>query len=350
MSDALIKNVLMRNSGVHKYYFGSIDASMLKNLTYVPLDQENPKPCPYLHEKKGGYQRWGSLTRMKLFRDYLKSQPTAFIPPLLISARKWVFKPTNEVIGQLEVHGSAAIIDGQHRAGGFIAHYEEDNIDRPVDVLVYINLSEEDEKKLFLDVNSTQVGIAKGLKVYLEGGEASRIATALDEDQDSPFYHRISKQTLRKNQLFKLHSFAGGIEKTFAHGKLENLDEDGRVAAMKRYWGIIADVYADQWGSDIEILDDPRGGRSKITYKLLELTGYLAWSYLGPQILGDFYTSGHGFNWLAIEDRIGACSGIDWRKDGQYEGRTGSAGASVIKLDLERLLPSVTSIELESEE
>ena len=72
MSDALIKNVLMRNSGGHNYYFGSIDASMLKNLTYVPLDQENPKPCPYLHERKGGYQRWGSLTRMKLFREYLK--------------------------------------------------------------------------------------------------------------------------------------------------------------------------------------------------------------------------------------------------------------------------------------
>ena len=74
--------------------------------------------------------------------------------------------------------------------------------------------------------------------------------------------------------------------------------------------------------------------------KLLELTGFLTWSYLGPQILGEAYIESHGYNWDHVHQRIAACEAFDWRKHGTYRGRTGSAGAQHLKGELERILPA----------
>ena len=349
MPNTIIQNVLLRHAEDHCYYFGSIKSSLLRGLTFVPLNEPNPKPCPFLTEQTGGYQRWGSVTRMKLFQRYLREHPRQFVPPLLLSAPSWVFKASagNDEVGSLEVNEPASIVDGQHRAGGFIAAFEEDEIDRMVDFICYVGLSREAEQALFVDINTTQKGVDKGLGAYLEGGEGVDIAEALNIGADSPFKGRIARQRPSKSQLFKLHSFVGGVEKTFSHGRLAGLSVDERVAALTTYWTIIADVFSEHWNSDFEILDDPARGRSKMESKLLELTGFLTWSYLGPQLLGEAYIDTHGFNWERVRSRIEACENFDWRKHGQYEGRTGSAGAQHLKGELERLLPALES-QLES--
>jgi DNA sulfur modification protein DndB len=342
MPSATIEGAVERTVDMKKYYFASLRSSLLRGLTYVPLLEPNPKPCPYLEEQLGGYQRFGSVTRMRLFREYLKESPNSkFVPPLLLSAQNWRFERSGGAseYGRLIAEDAAAIVDGQHRAGGYIAAFEEDGVDRVVDVLCYVGLSREEEERLFLDINSTQKGVDKGLSAFLKGGPGVEIAEALNMDSDSPFVGRIAKQKLTSRQLFKLHSFVGGVEKTFAHGRISALSVDDKVDALKRYWSIIADVFTDCWTTDMAILDDASRGRSEMGSKLLELTGFLTWSYLGPQILGEAYVDSHGFNWSEIARRIQACEGLDWRKDGQYEGRTGSAGASHLKTEIERLLP-----------
>jgi DNA sulfur modification protein DndB len=348
MPDVIINGVLSRKAGGHNYYFGTLDASALRSLTYVPLNEENPKPCPYLNEQQDGYQRWGSATRMRAFKNYLASHPSQFIPPLLLSAKDWTFVPDTAggKFGALHANGLAAIVDGQHRAGGFIAHFEEDEIDRSVDFICYVGLDRSAEEQLFLDINTTQRGVDKGLSAYLRGGEGVVIAEALNTLADSPFRGRVSKQAGQKGQLFKFHSFIQGLEKTFKHGKLEHLSVDDRVDALIQYWSIIADVFADFWEVDVAILDSPDGGRQKMESKLLELTGFLTWSNLGPALLGEAYSETHGFHWETIRTRIQACEAFDWRKHGQYQGRTGTAGASYLKAELERLIPTHDHIPL----
>jgi DNA sulfur modification protein DndB len=351
MPQTLIPNVLARSAGNSNYYFGSIRSSMLRGLTYVPLNEANPRPCPYLTERTGGYQRWGSVTRMKLFRNYLRQHPAEFVPPLLLSAPSWSFEahPGLPDVGTLRVEAAASIVDGQHRAGGFIAAYEEDQIDRNVDFICYVGLKPAEEQALFVDINTTQKGVDKGLGAYLKGGEGVEIAEALNCNSDSPFKGRIARQKPSKSQLFKLHSFVSGIQKTFAHGRLAGLSVDDRVEALTQYWTIIADVFSEAWDADMAVLDDAAGGRSKMESKLLELTGFLTWSNLGPQILGESFIESHGFNWPRVRSRIEACENFDWRKHGQYEGRTGSAGATHLKGELERLLPPVETQAAEEE-
>jgi hypothetical protein len=210
-----------------------------------------------------------------------------------------------------------------------------------VDFICYVGLSAKAEEALFVDINTTQKGVDKGLGAYLKGGDGVDIAEALNTDSDSIFKGRIARQKPAKNQLFKLHSFVGGVQKTFAHGRLTGLSVDDRVLALKSYWTIIADVFSEHWETDIEILDAQDGGRAKMQSKLLELTGFLTWSYLGPQVLAEAYIESHGFNWGRVRSRIEACANFDWRKHGQYEGRTGSAGAQHLKGELERLLPAL---------
>jgi hypothetical protein len=282
---------------------------------------------------------------MKLFQNYLRENPNEFVPPLLLSAPTWSFEanPGNPVVGTLNVDEPASIVDGQHRAGGFIAACDEDEIDRMVDFICYVGLTPEAEQLLFVNINTTQKGVDKGLGAYLKGGEGVEIAEALNIGSDSPFKGRIARQKPAKNQLFKLHSFIGGVQKTFAHGRLSGLSVDDRVVALTHYWTIIADVFSEHWEVDMEILDDPARGRTKMESKLLELTGFLTWSYLGPQLLGEAFIETHGFNWDRVRSRIEACENFDWRKHGQYEGRTGSAGAQHLKGEIERMLPALES-------
>lgn len=350
--DSVIPNVLSRSRGGRQYLFGTAKASVLAGITYVPLNEQNPKSS-FVREELGGYQRCGSASRMKLFKKYLEQNPSAFVPPLLLSAKNWEFRAeaAGGDYGVLLAFGAAAIVDGQHRAGGYFARLMQDEVDSDVDFICCIGLDKEEEQALFLDVNNNQRGVDKGLSAFLRGGEFAIITESMNRDSDSPFMGRIARQALLPSQLFKFHSFAQAVEKTFAHGALKDLSVDVKIDALKRYWDAISDTFDDEWGQDLAVLDQPDGGRTKLQFKLLELTGLLAWSLVAPQVLADAYISeSFGFDWHRIQGRIQDCKKIDWRKDGQYAGRTGTAGATVIRGDIERLLPSGALIENSSDE
>ena len=45
-------------------------------------------------------------------------------------------------------------------------------------------------------------------------------------------------------------------------------------------------------------------------------------------------------NWDNVRRLVKAASGIDWRKNGEYEGRTGEAAGKVMADEMIRLLPA----------
>jgi hypothetical protein len=77
---------------------------------------------------------------------------------------------------------------------------------------------------------------------------------------------------------------------------------------------------------------------------LLELTGFIAWSRIAYEILGRSYLEGIGMAWDNVTNLVRVCGEVDWRKDGQYAGRTGLAGvcAAVIIIGSQRMLPAET--------
>jgi len=339
-----ITSVLRRQVGNQEYYFGTIESDKLKGVTFVPVVEQSGKT--YLNEQTTeGYQRPGSRSRMRLFMSYLRDHPNAVVPPIILSGRAWRFESSGSDpnYGRLLIDGPAAIIDGQHRAGGYIALLEEAEQKRPVDFIVLVGLDVDAEKTEFLTVNTTQKGVPKSLTAYLEGSLEAELAWLLNSEDDSPFKGRIARTGMSREKLFALHSVAKNIQRTFDHGKLVNLDADTKLDYLTRYWTIISDELEEEW-SDIKRLDDPESkGKNDFDFKLLELTGFIVWSLLGPEILGRSYVEGMGMNWDNVRKLVRTCGRIDWSKTGKYIGRTGEAGARAIKQDMERLLPADSS-------
>jgi DNA sulfur modification protein DndB len=342
-----IDKVLKRKVGDQVYYFGSIASDKIKGVTFVPAIEPSKKT--FLQENtQDGYQRPGFISRMRAFRKFLEQNPNSLVPPILISGRNgWKFEPSAVDVhfGKITVDNPAAIIDGQHRVGGYIDLFEDKGEIRPIDFLLLEGLELTAEMREFVVVNSTQKGVPKPLSAFLTGeylGEEedwARVAWELNENDDSPFKTRIFRTTASKESLFALHSVAKQVKRTFDDGKFEDFDEDRKVETFIKYWTIISTELDEQW-SDIEKLDDPdSGGRKDFQFKLLELTGLIAWSYIAPKILGRSYVEGMGFAWENVIEFVRACGNIDWSKTGLYAGRTGEAGGRFISKEMERLLP-----------
>ena len=338
-----LTNIMMLRSGDQVYYFGAISSDKIKSMTFVPAIEKGEQK--YLHEvvDDNSYQRPGSPSRMRSFAKFLKQHPNSVVPPIVISSRgKWSFSPTpsSEVIGSLALNGPAAIIDGQHRVGGYVHLYEnetENNV-RQVTFILLNDLSVADESSEFININNTQKGVPRALQSYLEDNEPAQIAWALNEDPDSPFHGRISRTTLAKSHLFALHSAANQMKELFKMGGLTDLDQDTKVSFASEYFTIVSDVFQTEW-ADIALLDEESSaGRRDFAYKILELTGLIAWCRAGSGILHRCYSSDLGMNWAAVRKLVEVAGDIDWSKTGKYEGRTGLAGARALTEEMELLI------------
>ncbi|RMD64163.1 DGQHR domain-containing protein, partial [Candidatus Parcubacteria bacterium] len=203
-----IKSVVRSRVGEREFYFGVVDSDKIRSITFVPVIERSPKT--FLQEEEDGYQRPASVSRMRAFMRFLEENPSSVVPPVLLSARhKWQFEPTQgSDFGELRIEGPAAIIDGQHRLGGYVALFEKHGTTRPVPFILLIDLSVEEEKQEFVVVNNTQKGVPRALTAYLEGDEWAQIAWQLNEDPDSPFVGRIARTQMARHHLFALHSVA----------------------------------------------------------------------------------------------------------------------------------------------
>lgn len=335
-----IPNVVRKTQGSREYYFGTIKSDKVRNITFVPVVEHSKKT--YLNERThDGYQRPGSQSRMRAFMRFLKDNPDSFVPPVLLSARGgWAFKAeAGGEVGSITVNEAAAIIDGQHRLGGYVALFDEHEEVRDVPFVVLVGLDLKQETSEFIIVNNSQKGVPKSLTAYLEDSDEAQIAWQLTEDVDSPFAGTITRTSMQKQHLFALHSVARAMKRLFGIGAIQDLDIEKKVEIASKFFTIVADALPDQW-SDIERLRESQsGGRSDFQFKLLELTGLIAWSTVGAHILSRSYSTSSGVNWDNVKRLVEAVANIDWNKEGQYAGRTGEAGARVIADDMLRQLP-----------
>ncbi len=354
MSQLIIKNVLKKKNANRTYFFGSVDSDKVKNITFVPVIENSPKTA-LVEDVTGGYQRPGSMPRMNKFKQFLKSHPDSLVPPVILSGRgKWKFiaSKDNADIGDLKVEASAAILDGQHRLGGFVALYDSEKEVRNIDFLLIDNLSRNEEIAEFVIVNNTQVGVPKSLNMFIGQGipELDGVGPNVDDDdvyvawglnvrEDSPFVGRITRTKAGPEHLFALHSVAGQIGKMFSHGAFVDVERDDRLDIAIKYWQIIQEMHPREF-DDTSKLGVRGQGRKSFEYKLLELTGFIAWSLIGQQILSKAYNpETKSMDWDEVEASVQTLSEkIEWSKGGEYRNATGAVGGPIIKRDMERVL------------
>ncbi len=230
--------------GGHTYYSFSIEPEKLLKISYV------------LHRNKANinmmptYQRLIKKSRLKSVEDFIENNNGYFPNSIVISvdAKNCQFdradtqvKSTISDVGILHLpkkYKSAYIIDGQHRLYGYSnTTYKDTNT---IPVVAFVNLSREEQVKLFMQINENQKAVSKDLKETLKAdllwtserydeqidALTSRIAITLGESRNSPLYGKINigqdkaELTIQNIKLaLKRSKFIGKVSKN----KIEEL-------------------------------------------------------------------------------------------------------------------------------
>jgi len=334
MTIAEIENCFLYGEGEHKRIFGSISTDILKEITQVFTAEPNLKNNCFEVSRIGdveGYQRRAMPSRQNLFGRYVTEHEGEFVsPPVLLNARgEWEFVPSNENknVGKIIIKDRANIIDGQHRIGGFIYAYKKNEKKVKADFVAFLNISLEKENEIFDTINTTQKGVPPSLSVRnRQEIQENRVVKMLAENSSSPFVGRISMTgTMLPEVKFQAAQFAKNIKRTFDDGafKESKLSDEEMFDILCECWNLIAKTYPDQWE-----IDKPK---KDMDYKLLELTGLIAWSLVFQKRLGQYFNADERtIDFTALEKAISRAKDVDWSKDGDFEGLTGEVGGRQI--------------------
>lgn len=339
---ATLSNVVRRKindpkGGVSRYFYvGTVRSDLAKALTFVPVLENSSKT--YLEERiENGYQRPGSAARMRQFGNYVSENPLSVVPPVILSGRNaWRFKGSSDV-GSLEIYEAAAVVDGQHRLGGYVYLYESDKQPREIDFFLLADLDLDQERDEFLAINNTQRGVPKSINVLLEQSDDSIVASELNSRDDSPFKGRITVAKAPPGALFSLAAVAKNVGRTFSHGAFTDTSVDVKIDIMVDYWNRICDAFPEEW-------EDIGRKNADKQFKLLETTGLIAWSLAGSDILGPSFDPDLAMmHWDVVAAKIqhlALAGALDWRKDGEFQGLTGEVGGARIHKKMQQILAS----------
>lgn len=340
-----VENVLRLGAGELTHYVGVVPSDAIEGITQV-LVFEASQRGNYLKEitelgGQEGYQRSASKGRQNSFGDYVKKESDAVVPPVILNCRgKWSFIPyssSSPNFGRLEIHDRANIIDGQHRIGGYINAFKKHKVICSIEFVAYENFVLLKEKYVFDTINTNAKNVPGALSAVIHSEkEENRIARRLAEEASSPFCGKISMAGNPGPQyLWKLNALAKNVVKIFRDGAFDNTPEASKYDIFTESWHIIAEEFPDEWGD----IDLPAKGRQ---YKMLELTGLIAWRLVMSKQLAHSYNAvDDTVNWDSVRQKVGMISGrLDWHKLGKFKGQTGEYGGAQIAHAMEGILAS----------
>lgn len=334
----VVRRVLSSDEGSREYFLGQISSKDARELTFVPVIADEAtarRRRTYLSESNDGYQRPGVARRMESFANYLETYPLAYTPAVVLSGRgKWEYSEKDQ---SLTIYEPAAIIDGQHRLGGFVCSFENTERERLIDFVLINFDSIHEEEKIFVDINSTAKSVATGIVAVIGRSADVQVAELLNTHPNSIFKGKFYIAQNRPDTLFNINSVMKEIGTTFSHGAFQVIanEIELKYEIANSYWELISDEFPDEWADK----DLPRNSRR---YKLLELTGFITWSKAASEILAPAFDQESGtIDWEKVRRTISLLAKpgeIDWTKDGKYQNATGNRGAQLIHRDIQQLL------------
>lgn len=163
------------------FYLTALPARALYEISRVERISENPDE---------GFQRQLDVPKSRKIAKYLQDK---VIPGAIILSVQQETEAVYHVdSGELELKSpdrSLLVIDGQHRLyGAYLA--SESGVDVQLPVCILTNLSRLEEVQYFIDINSTQKGVPKTLRIELtkflaEQGSIEQIRLRLFKDLNS---------------------------------------------------------------------------------------------------------------------------------------------------------------------
>lgn len=179
------------SNGDVKYYLTVMTAKQIFQFSKVSRVDEDPQL---------GYQRFLSERRAESIAEYLNAGNVIPGAIILSAQNEAELKFENDKLSIRLIPGSFFVIDGQHRLYGS----EKADADIKLPVCILDGLDHSAEVKYFIDINSTQKGVPKTLRIELmkflsepDSLDAIRnkLFNDLNENPESPLYDRMSATT-----------------------------------------------------------------------------------------------------------------------------------------------------------
>lgn len=300
--------VLHFNQNGQAMYIGVMCSSDIISITRVDVRDEliNPE----------GYQRFREDSRCRKIAEFI-NQPTSYLPgSILINLRGSSIFIQNENqanFGVLQIpseKGSAWLIDGQHRMGGF--EYTSRTLELPV--VFFQNLSHRLEMINFSVINDTQKGVNTSLTLSLlselrEGIEdwkirAHDIVYKLNNDPTSPWYERINMTGAKgMHRPVNLASFSNSLKYLIKqHSLFQSLDLETQLFILNRFWSVTREIFPDSW------IDQNK-------YLLLKSLGVYSMSRVAAYVFDLCTTNKGDFSIDAFRGYMMPLVGFDWNRN-----------------------------------
>ena len=244
--------------GGYNYYSFSIEPEIILKLGYV-LHRNNSNK-----DSMPTYQRLIKKSRLIKIQDFVENGgyfPNSVIVSIETGKKNLVFEQSKQnrsdslsKIGLLhlpQVYRSIYIIDGQHRLYGYSnSKYKTTNT---IPVVAFENLAQEEQIKIFMDINENQKAVPKNLRNTLDEdlkyeskdpkecreGLALKISRELGENRDSPLFDRVivGENTPTSERCITLETLSKAIResnflskysnsKILSHGTFDMYDND----------------------------------------------------------------------------------------------------------------------------
>jgi len=140
-----------------RFYFATIPVSSLFPYCFVARRNEDPK---------AGFQRRLNKARADDIAQYLHNGIGSIPTNIVLSAQPEAgveYNNRSKILSYQLIAGSFLVLDGQHRLWGYELCRQKYGKDMRIPVSIYIGLSRAEEARLFIDINTTQVGVPSAL-------------------------------------------------------------------------------------------------------------------------------------------------------------------------------------------
>lgn len=232
----------------HRFYLTSIPVSDIFQHCFISTRNE---------DNLQGFQRQLSKVRADDISQYL-NQGSGSIPTNIVlsaqAAAAFSYNSKNKTLQFSRQDKAFLVLDGQHRLWGYHICQERFNKDHRVPLSIYENLTRAEETRLFIDINTKQVGVPAALLLdikqlaQIESSRDTTLRELFDEIRKTPnlaFSGYLSPSKSVAGKVSRV-TFNRAVGQALDSSIMQGLDKKKRLSILVNYLKAFENILDDQ--------------------------------------------------------------------------------------------------------
>jgi len=223
----------------HTFYVSVMNSRDLDEMCFVSRRKDDGDK---------GFQRLLSEKRAKEIAKYLDNNKGVIPSAIIVSAQpvaKIEFDESSYKLRLERAQNSLLVLDGQHRLYGMKSAQK----DYDIPVVIFTELTTQEEIRQFIDINTTQKGVPTALILDIKGpaGTETKI-----EERQRDLFDKLNRDSVLAGEMLPSESKTGKISRTSFNSATKSIYESGPLSdkndeqifkAVKNYLEAIMTVF-----------------------------------------------------------------------------------------------------------